>query len=168
MNLFGNSDDNEDTADEIVEEAIEEAEDTPSPPTVTLHKAETASYKYTEHEAVAGFSDGGEREFTFDALEETSTAYVLKNYTQFETGPYGSMGPVKVRKVATLVKRNLNFLETTNRIQREKSMTTSKVFEDVPLPKAMYEVENQPDAYSFDESEVSDEALELWEPMKNF
>lgn len=174
MDLFNRSNDN--GAERIDEDSTEEPEeltkdDLPEAPTVTLVKDKEYTYEYTEHEATAGFSDGTTREFTFDAMEETSSAYVLKDYDSFGvvSGMHvNGFRPTKVRKTATLVKRNLNFLETTNRIEREETTTKHEEREDTPLPEALYYTETHPDTYSFDSSEVPNGAIEEWDPMMNY
>lgn len=152
--------------DEQEEEDETEEIEVPTPPTVTLVEEYERSFEYTEHEATAGFSDGTTRDFTFDKMNETSAAYVLSDYNGFRYYR-GSLRPKGSRKTATLVKRNLNFFETTNRIQREETEEVHNEHQ-APLPEAMYYAEQKPDKFSFDEDEVSDEELEQWEPMRHF
>lgn len=139
------------------DESDQEELDTPQVKVVT--EAER-SYEYSEHEAVAGFTDGTERQFTFDSIKETSTAYVLKNYDTFRFSR-GNLQPAKVRKVATLVKSNLTFLHTTNRIERVETREYRNE-QRVDLPTAIRRVRRSPDKYSFDEDQVPDELLEKW------
>jgi hypothetical protein len=132
------------------------------PPVVTLVRDETVTFEYTEHRAKVGFVTGGSRMFTFDELEKTDDSYVLYEYTgdlRAGCGTRNEVRPDGSIKVATIQKENMTFIHTMTRTDKELTTEVHEEANGVPLPRAMYEVEQDPNTYWFDEDTVSDEAL---------
>jgi len=166
---FGNNDEKARIAETSDEDPRDE---TPAnPPLVTLVRDETVTFEYTEHRAKVGFVTGGSRIFIFDKLEETDDSYMLYDYEealQTGCGSWSEVRPDGTIKVATIQKENMTFIHTMTRTDEELTTEVHKEIEGVPLPKAMYEVEQDPNTYWFDEDTVSDEALDQCEPDQFF
>lgn len=87
-----------------------------------VEKTETVK-EYTKHEAVATFTDGEQKEYTFDAMKTGKNTIVLKDYI-----PEG--GDYKSRATHTIPLANLKDFETVN---REKMAIVKKTVEKVEV-----------------------------------
>jgi len=123
--MFGlGGDDDEEQTEELTEDTTEEVEEEPEPDRVLLVKDTTKTFEYTEHDVEVGFANGDSRDFTFDEMEEKQDAYVLYDYfggLDTGCGSRRELRPNGTKKVATIQKRNLNFIDTTRREKKEMS-----------------------------------------------
>lgn len=87
------------------------------------------SHQYTEHTATAEFTDGETREFTFDEMNQTGSAIVLKDYVAAHfNDKYLLTGlsehiDYESEAFITLSNANLKTFETTDRETKEMTET---------------------------------------------
>jgi len=137
----------------------------PKPPHVTLFEEKEVSFEYTEHVVEVGFTTGDSKTFKFDKMTEKSDAYVLSDYTDgldAGCGQQGEVQPDGSKKVTTIQKQNMTFIDTVERTPREMNEQKSEQYH-VPLPEALFYVEKDPEIFSIDKSNVSEEQLEQWD-----
>lgn len=159
--LFGNdnSDSEEDNmTDETTDEEHTMTEETTNEEEVTLVFHPDLSFDYTEHDGVAIFENGVEREFTFDVMDKSTNEIVLKDYSDslyIRKMPMSGSHTTPTKKLAfvTIERDELLMFETTER--RDKTMTDTGDAEEVEVPRSKAEeyIEENDDGYIKEDEE---------------
>jgi hypothetical protein len=157
--LFGNDSDSEEdnmTDETTNEEESETQEDEEEEVTLVFHP--DLSFDYTEHDGVAIFENGVEREFTFDVMDKSSNEIVLKDYSDslyIRKMPMSGSHTTPTKKLAfvTIERDELLMFETTER--RDKTMTDTGDAEEVEVPRSKAEeyIEENDDGYIKEDEE---------------